>query len=136
MTSAKSKSFPRHLDSLRLITLFVNNFIRDENLNNNLSATINLAIEEIFTNQIKYNPSNLDVGISLIRGDDRLTIEITDYESKPFDPRQHQDYDDAKLNENLRTGGYGLRLVKSYIDNIEFNHHEGITRISLIKFLE
>ena len=50
------KRFPRNLSSLPLMTTFVAIFLQENKLRQELSFEVNLILEELFTNFVKYNP--------------------------------------------------------------------------------
>ena len=102
---------------------------------------IKLCVEEIFMNitHYAYNPNT---GPAVIKVDvvgqpesSRVVISFAD-EGKPYDPLQREDPDiEAGLDERP-IGGLGIYLVKTTMDNVEYEHKDGQNVLTIEKDIE
>ena len=130
------KKFKRDINSIKEITKFIAEFLIQKKLDNGLSFTINLAVEELFTNMVKYNAGNPnDVLIGLAQGSNKLIVTIIDYDVEQFDIRQTEEYDATQTLEERPIGKLGIRLVKQIMDKIDYEYTDRQSKITLIKYL-
>ncbi len=101
------------------------------------SFSINLAIEELFTNIVKYNRnSHGDITIEIEKEGRNLKVNIIDYGGDEFDVTKTQEVDVTRRLEERKVGGLGLHLVKKMVDNLEYQYANGESRITFTKNLE
>jgi serine/threonine-protein kinase RsbW len=102
-------------------------FDADESLN------VGLAVREAVINAIvhgnKQNPA-LKVNIALVAGSHGLEVRIRDH-GAGFDPdsRPNPTADPNLLN----TSGRGLLLIRAFVDDVDVQHRERGTEVTLIK---
>ena len=129
--------FKRKIDSLESIYLFIVEFTELNKLDNKFVFTINLIIEELFTNMVKYSPGNTnDILISLSTDSEKFIVSMIDYDVEPFDIRETKEYDPTKPLEERRIGGVGIPLIKKIMDKIDYEYKNRESKITLIKYLE
>ena len=93
---------------------------------------IDLAIEEIFTNLVRHNPSQSPIGILLSLTNDEVKMALTDFDSTPFDlTSEAPDVDINQPLEERKPGGLGVFLVKKIMDRVEYEH-QSQSRMSTI----
>ncbi len=130
------KKFKRDISSLDDIFQFIAKFITSNKINDANSYYLNLAIEELFTNLVKYNADIPDpILIDLSKTSDSLVIEITDKSDKPFDINKAAEYDTKQSLEKRPIGGVGLHLIKKMFDETKYEFHDKRSKITLVKFL-
>lgn len=130
------QKFHRDLDSLKDIFKFVASFIDKYKLTGDITYSINLSIEELFTNMVKYNPgSTSDILISLSKDSKQLIITMTDYDVEPFDITQAKEIDKKQSLEERRIGGLGLYFVMKMMDHVTYEYKNRQSKITLIKRL-
>ena len=98
---------------------------------------MNLAIEELFTNIIKYSAdsgSDVSIHLDITAGD--LIIKITDFDVEAFDVSAADRVDVDKPIEERRPGGIGLHLVRNMVDKITYEYKDRKACITLVKHLE
>ena len=130
------KKFGRSIDHLEQVFDFISFFTNKFDLDPSTTNSINLAVEEIFTNMVKYNPddeTNIQLDLRLHKGS--IIIILTDYEEEPFDLTQVTVYHLDQPLEERPIGKLGLHLVKKVMDNIEYSHNNGKTIIKMEKHL-
>ena len=130
------KLFKRNINSLEEIFDFLKGFWKSKNISNDALYEIELTIEEIFTNFVKYNSNTTnEIQIELLKQNSSLTIIITDFNVDPFNPLERPPYNTARKLEERPIGGVGIHLVKQYMDDIKYNYENRNSTITLIKHL-
>lgn len=128
--------FQRKIDSLKQIFDFVSKFINQNKLDEDTAFSINLVIEELFTNMVKYHPGNSnDILISISKDSNKLIISLTDYDVEPFDITDTKDVNPNQSLEERRIGGLGLYFVMKMMDTVTYEYKDRQSKITLIKQL-
>lgn len=129
-------TFKREIESLDKIFDFITDFSEQNDLDTGIVFTLNLIIEELFTNMVKYHISNPHkVFISLIKNEDILTIVMIDYDVEPFDPTKVKEYDENMPLEDRTPGKLGTHFLKKMMDTIEYEYKDRKSKITLTKNL-
>jgi serine/threonine-protein kinase RsbW len=131
------QKFKRDIQSLGAIFNFIRDWSSQINLNENTIREIKLAVEEIFTNMVKYNkesPEDIQIEISSKEG--MIRICLIDLKGKPFDIWQAKKYNTRQPLEKRPIGKVGLHLVKRLMDDIHYEFHDKQSKITLIKKLK
>jgi len=88
-----------------------------------LLPAIDFAVEELFTNMVKYSTmSSAAVRIDLARIDGGVQVTLTDYDVEPFDVTRAPDADIELPIEQRKPGGLGLHLIRRLVDSIEYEY--------------
>lgn len=128
------RNFARSFDSLTGILEFTNEVFADEPEDDGLRYTVDLAIDELFTNMVKYNANSpADIGLAFSRIDGGIAVTLTDFETKPFDITQASPVDINLSVEERKIGGLGIHLVRQMVDSLEFSHVDGTSTIRFTK---
>jgi len=131
------KTFKRAMHSLDEVFDFIGEFMKAHAVDQSASYSINLAVEELFTNMVKYNPGNAnDISITIQKNKDDLKVTLVDTEVEPFDVANTAEVDVTKSLEERKAGGLGIHLIKKMVDRLEYEHNNRQSRITLIKHLE
>jgi anti-sigma regulatory factor (Ser/Thr protein kinase) len=131
------KEFKRELKSIEQIFGFISVFLEKYKLDDSISFTLNLVIEELFTNMIKYNTeSTSEILIELDKKEGNMIVTITDYDVEPFDVTRKKEVDVKAHLQDRRVGGLGIHLVKNMVDKIDYEYKNRESRITLTKRLE
>ena len=131
------KHFKRAFDSLDEIHEFVLEFAGQNGLEEKMVYIIDLVVEELFTNAVKFNPGNTkDITIDLSKDSQKLLVSLIDYDVEPFDIRQAKEYDPKKPLRDRRVGGLGIPLVKRLSDKIEYEYEDRQSKVTFIKYME
>ncbi|MGA9118119.1 MAG: ATP-binding protein [Bacteroidota bacterium] len=130
-------SFPREFTSLAQVFAFVDKALGELRVSPEGAYAAQLAVEELFTNIVKYGqPTSDEVTISLKRDSGRLVVELTDRGDIPFDPTAAPEVDTSLKLEERKVGGLGIHLIRNLMDEIRYTYSNGRNRITLIKNLE
>lgn len=130
------KKFKRAFAALKQIFDFTSEFIDKNRLDDDTAFSINLAIEELFTNMVKYHPGNPNnILIDISKDPDKLVISLTDYDVEPFDITKAKEVNPNQNLEDRRIGGLGLYFVMKTMDNVTYEYKDRQSKITLIKRL-
>ena len=94
---------------------------------------INIALEELLTNTIKYghrDGASHPIGVSLAVALGRITVAIED-EAAPFDPFARPPVDTAAPLDDRNPGGLGIHLVKEMIERVDYQRVAGRNCVTL-----
>ena len=130
------KTFKRDLTSLDKIFISISQFISQNKIDESVSFTVSLVVEELFTNMVKYTPGDKEVLICMKKKNGELIITLTDFGVSAYDITKADQVDVNKRLEERRPGGLGLHLVKQMMDDIKYEYKNRNSKITLIKHLE
>ena len=129
------RSFPRDLSSLELLFEFTGAFAGSNGLAEPDVFAMNLAVEELFTNMVKYGGGDDLVSIGLELRDEALVIELVHAGARRFDPTAAPVPDRKRSLADREPGGLGIQLVRSMMDDIAYEDKNGVARITVTKRL-
>jgi serine/threonine-protein kinase RsbW len=132
MTGAFERKFTLHVPSstenLALIREFVSSVATQAGLDEKDIAKLELAVDEACTNVIEHaygHDSTKEVTVRAIVDDENLNIHVVDT-GRGFDPAAVPQPDLQSLISERRTGGLGLRVIKSLMDEVHYEIIPGI----------
>lgn len=129
-------SFVRRMESLDEVFDFAEKFFAANGLDGATRYAIGVAIEEVFTNMVKYNPHGQgELAVRLDRDNDRAIIGLTDFDSEPFDINKARDVDIQAPLSVRNPGGLGIHLVRKLMDEVNYAYHDRQSTITLVKNL-
>ncbi len=132
----QEKHFSRDVAALETIFAFVCEFFSTSGFGNHDPSTVQLFIEEIFTNMVKYNKEGTqDIAIRLRRHGEVVEIRLIDFGVQPFDYSQVPAVDAENLLAQKKVGGLGLHLVKKMADRFAYEHQNGNSTVTIEKRL-
>ena len=81
------RGFRRESDALDEIFRFLGDFVDEAAIDDRDAFTINLVVEELFTNLVRHNNGGGEsINIDIEREGDGFHLELTDFDVEPFDP--------------------------------------------------
>jgi len=113
---------PSSTENLALIRDFVSNIGTQAGFDDNEVARIALAVDEACANVIEHAyglDATRDVKVRAVIDEDQLSFEIVD-SGRGFDPAQVQAKDVDELIKQRRSGGLGLRLIRTIMDDVQY----------------
>lgn len=130
-------TFQREIGALESVFEFTGRFAEARGLAEPSVYAMNLAVEELFTNIVKYGGSSgNDIDIALDVKGGELVIEIVDDGAEPFDPTGAPDVDVDRPLEERREGGLGIHIIRSIMDYMNYEYRDGTARVVMKKRLE
>jgi anti-sigma regulatory factor (Ser/Thr protein kinase) len=130
------RRFRRSFEALDELDRAVHGFFETRALDLTHRDEVQLVIEELVTNMVKYAPDGApEIRLELAVADDTLTITLTDVDVEPFDIRDAPRPPlDRPVNER-RPGGLGLHLVRELMDGIDYHYADRRSTTTLTKRL-
>jgi serine/threonine-protein kinase RsbW len=129
-----SRRFERRIESLAEMVAFSATALVGQEVDIGLRTAIDFAIEELFTNMLKYSLSGtnpVEIAFECDAGGVAVTLVDTDVE--PFDVTAAPDADVELPLAQRRPGGLGLHLVRRLVDELSYEYRPA-TRESRIRF--
>ena len=88
---------------------------------------IDFAIEELFTNLVKYQPAECgDIDVGLERTGPVVTVRISGRESPRYDPTTTPAVNIEASLEQRQPGGLGVHLTRQLVDRLSYRFDAGI----------
>jgi anti-sigma regulatory factor (Ser/Thr protein kinase) len=132
-----NKQFKRDIGVLSDIFGFSELFRQKNDIKKELFFTVDLVIEEIFTNMVKYNPTGkADISIGLEKKENSIEILFIDTDSEKFDPVDADPPDLEVPMHERKVGGLGIHLVREMVDEIQYDYNNRVSTIKILKYLE
>lgn len=119
-----NRSFDRAFSALPEISRFVRDYFSRVGIDGSHLEPIQLAVEEIFTNMVKYTAGTERILIELARPGCELSVSLTDFNVDSFDIRSLPEVDVSLPLESRRPGGLGIHLTKRLMDRIEYRYED------------
>jgi serine/threonine-protein kinase RsbW len=90
-----------------------------------------MAIEELFTNMVKYNAAGGgSIGIEIACDAEAIRCRVIDPDSDRFDPSSAPEPDIRAPAELRRPGGLGIHLVRCMVDSLDYDHSGRCSTVS------
>ncbi len=118
-----NKKFKRTFKSLEPIFELTERFFSRESIDRLHLFPVSFAVEELFTNMVKYNSDGQgDILLTMEKTDGALVVSLTDFDAEPFDVTKAPDVDTDRPLQERAPGGLGLHLVRRMVDDIQYRH--------------
>jgi anti-sigma regulatory factor (Ser/Thr protein kinase) len=128
------KEFVRNFDSLKKIYDFTEDFFNTNEVAESVRYPVHFALEELFTNMVKYNPGNMNtIVVDLDADPDKVRVTITDYDVDKFDVSKKREVDTESPVEDRPVGGLGLHLIRHMVDSLDYHYEDRQSRITFTK---
>jgi anti-sigma regulatory factor (Ser/Thr protein kinase) len=131
------KKFRKEMASLDDVFGFLEHYMAAHNIEASTAYSVNLAVEEFFTNMVKYSPENHnDIVISVSMDSHSVTVSLIDSDVEPFDVTKTGDVDTTRPLNERRIGGLGIHLAKQMVDSVRYEYVNRHSKITFTKKLE
>jgi len=128
------QDFARNFDSLAAIYEFAERILAEHDINEAVRFPVHLAMEELFTNMVKYNPgSDSDIGVDVDVAGGTVTVILTEFDVDEFDVTRPRDVDTDASLEDRTPGGLGLYLLQNIVDKLDYEYHDRRSRVIFTK---
>jgi anti-sigma regulatory factor (Ser/Thr protein kinase) len=132
-----NREFTRDIGALSAVFGFLDQSMAGTAVDDRSRMILQLVVEELFTNMVKYNPAGGGgIRVRVTAGDDAITIELVDPDAEPFNPLDHPAVNTAAPIQQRRRGGLGIHLVKTMADDIGYRYEGREMTVSVTKRLE
>lgn len=119
------------LESMEQVTAFVEQELETAGISMKVTAQMNIAVDEIFSNIVRYSGAN-DATVGVTVEDERVTLRFAD-NGRPYNPTEKPDPDISLSAEERDIGGLGIFMVKKSMDTVEYEYHDGLNILTLKK---
>ena len=128
------KKFLRSYSSLESVYEFTEQILASANIAQAARYPVHFAMEELFTNMVKYNPDNSnDILLDVETGADGVTVRMTDFDVDAFDVTRPRSVDiDAPLDKRV-PGGLGLHLIHKMVDSLQYEYSDRQSTVTFTK---
>jgi phosphoserine phosphatase len=131
--ASEDAHFATRIDAVDDVVAFTAGFFAREGIDDSLRMAVDLTLEELFTNMVKYGGSDSPVMIRMSRIDGGIEVAIAQDGVGPFDVTAAPDVDVTRPIAQREPGGLGLHLIRRLVDSIDYRYVEE-SRRSLITF--
>ena len=122
-------------ENVRTLTEFVENSLEPLNPSPKAIMQIEVAIDELFSNVVRYSGSD-NLKLILNVNEDVLTAKLTFIdEGVEYDPLKKSDPDVTLAAEDRPIGGLGIYLVKKIMDGVEYKRDGRKNVLTVVKKL-
>ena len=136
-TATTTREFDKSFSSLAGIFSFLDEVLPDTSLDDRGRFVLHLAVEELFTNMVKYDVgSSRRVEVRITVEKDRVRVDLVDPDTDPFDPTQLPPVDTAAPIGEREPGGLGLHLVRTMADRLDYHYRGREMTVSVTQHLE
>jgi serine/threonine-protein kinase RsbW len=125
------------IENLKGVRDFIRGVLKENHVSDLQISEMVLALDEMCSNLMIHahhcNPDDLfELHVQVEKNNNPVVFEIID-DGSSFDINQFSEPDLGNLVHEKRKGGLGIRLVKSIMDKIEYQHIPGKNVCRLIK---
>jgi serine/threonine-protein kinase RsbW len=129
------RDFPRTLAAVSDVLDWAERFFESTGIGPDQRFGVQLGLEELFTNLVKYGAGTHPIEVELVRRDSVLLATLVDVDVEPFDPTAAPDADTTLPLDARRPGGLGLHLIRRVVDRVEYTYENRKSRTTLVKML-
>jgi phosphoserine phosphatase len=129
VTAGEHRYFERRIDALDEIVAFTAGAFGRQHVDPKLLPDVEFAVEELFTNMVKYGgTSAARVRLDIAGIPAGVEVTLTDEDVEPFDVTQAPDADVSLPIGERAPGGLGLHLTRRLVDAVEYDYSEAARR--------
>ncbi|GAA0780481.1 ATP-binding protein [Castellaniella ginsengisoli] len=97
---------------------------------------LTLSLDEALTNVVTYafdppGPGTPAITVSCQADDTRIKIELRD-NGRPYDPTAGDPPSLVACLDEAQVGGHGVRLMRHYLDTLDYRHQDGWNCLTLV----
>jgi len=118
-------SFARRIDVLAEIVAFTSAAFARQGIPAALLADVDLVLEELFTNVVKYGRGKAPVTVEIAAIPKGVEVTLTEPEADRFDVTRAPRVDVTLPAVQRQPGGLGLHLIPRLVDSVQYAYSEG-----------
>ena len=128
-------TLPNDIETIPQLNEFIDGFCEQRDIDNDITMSLNLAIEEAVVNVMNYAYPEGTVGYVDIEAeaDDHFVTFVISDTGKPFDPTQKDEVNTELSVEDRPIGGLGIHLVRRMMDEISYRYADHRNILTLRK---
>jgi serine/threonine-protein kinase RsbW len=129
--------FKKETASLTAVFAYLDAYLQTAHAGDESAYAVQLAVEELFTNMVKYNPeSSNDITITVEGDGKRIVVTLVDTDVEPFDMTAQKEVDTTAALSQRKVGGLGIHIVKNLVDDLKYEYADRCSKVTVIKQLE
>ena len=130
MTGEYAIRIPAKVDGMDLILAFASLLLDTNGCSGKARTQLRMAVEEIYVNQTLYAYPSGDGWVEIRGCVENGTAALIDG-GTPFDPLARADPDITLSGEARGIGGLGIYMVKTMVDELEYEYRDGCNRLMM-----
>ncbi len=119
------------IDNVPILTEYIENTL--ENASPATVFKMNIALDEIYSNIVKFSGGSYADVTCFVDGDNAVLIFEDD--GVQYNPLKKEDADITLSAEERDIGGLGILMVKKSMDSMEYRYEDGKNILTLVKKL-
>ncbi len=123
---AARRTIGRRLEAIEDIVAFNSEAFASQGIEPRTRPAVDLALEELFSNVVKYGKSGANVTVEIARVPGGVEVAMVEDDAERFDPTRAPVVDTKAPLEERQPGGLGLHLVHKMVDLIEYRYFDEI----------
>ncbi|HEX3112023.1 MAG TPA: ATP-binding protein [Candidatus Eisenbacteria bacterium] len=128
------RRFQRDLSSLPELSRFVADFLTHHGLSPSNAYDLDLILEELFTNVLKYGSGKDEVLVGLTRDDSLITIAVREFDAaKAYDITRAPEPDLTRPIAERKVGGLGIHMVRQLAETIRYEYKDRVSTTTITK---
>ena len=127
------RRFQRDLNSVQELSGFVAEFLSGQGLAASNAYDIELILEELFTNVLKYSTGTDMVSIRLVRQGQTIMISLREFDVDAFDITRAPEPDLSRPLAERQVGGLGIHMVRQLADTIRYEYKDRVSTTTITK---
>lgn len=128
------RRFQRDLSSLEELSRFVAEFLSRHGLAPSNAYDLDLILEELFTNVLKYSSGSDTVAVRLQSEGPTITISLSEFDvAKAYDITRSPDPDLSRPIAERKVGGLGIHMVRQLADTIRYEYKDRVSTTTITK---
>lgn len=128
------REFDRSYGSLTAIYEFAEEIFSANDIAEAVRFPVHLAMEELFTNMVKYNPdAEGDIDIAMAVDGGAVTVMLTEDDVDEFDVTRPIEVDTNATLAEREPGGLGLYLLQNLVDKLDYEYRDRRSRVIFTK---
>ena len=128
------RRFQRDLGSLPELSRFDADFLTHHGLSPSNAYDLDLILEELFTNVLKYGSGKDEVLVGLTRDDSLITIAVREFDAaKAYDITRAPEPDLKRPIADRKVGGLGIHMVRQLAETIRYEYKDRVSTTTITK---
>ncbi|MBO5474393.1 MAG: SpoIIE family protein phosphatase [Lachnospiraceae bacterium] len=119
------------MDSITEVSALVEGVMEEQQIPKKIQVKMNIAVDEIFSNIIRYSKAD-EATVECDIRNGRIGLIFTD-NGEPYNPTRKPDPDTGASADDRENGGMGIYIVKQFMDSMEYEYRGGYNILTLIK---
>lgn len=133
--STRSIAFKNEIAELASARRALRDFLRDHGAGEPAQYAVDLVLEELVGNTIRYgyeegSQGRREIRVELSVADGRISFESSD-DARPFDPTIHPEPEAAPSVAAAPIGGLGISMVRRLVSAMSYRREGGRNRLSI-----